>query len=120
MSAESQQEYKLQIARTQITNSAFISCCLSVMLFYVIKTFRGKSVIGDLQQIKTATVMERGKTKDLMGTCVLKLCTFLSRPLQNDNLKSPKFVSFSNGNRDGKLFQFPFGTCRCLHTLDWS
>ena len=73
MSAESQQEYKLQIARTLLK---FISSCLSVMLFYVIQTFRGKSVIGDLQQIKTATVMERGKTKDLMGRTIAQHVRF--------------------------------------------
>ena len=30
--------------------------------------------------------------------------------LQNNNVKSPKFASSANGNRDGKLFEFPFGT----------
>ena len=64
MSAESQQEYKLQIARTLLK---FISSCLSVMLFYVIKTFRGKSVIRDLQQIKTATVMGTWQNKRFNG-----------------------------------------------------
>ena len=64
MSAESQQEYKLQIARTLLK---FISSCLSVMLFHVIKTFRGKSVIGYLQQIKTATVMETWQNKRFNG-----------------------------------------------------
>ena len=73
MSAESQQEYKLQITRTLLK---FISSCLSVMLFYVIKTFRGKSVIEYLQQIKTATVMERGKTKDLMSRTIAQHVRF--------------------------------------------
>ena len=35
---------------------------------------------------------------------VLKLCTFLIRPMQNSNVKSPQFVSSAKRNRDGKLF----------------
>ena len=83
----------------------------------------GSQSLGAYSKLRRQQLWERGKTKDLMGRTIaqhMRFKTFLSRPLQNDNLKSPKFASFSNGNRDGKLFQFPFGTCRCLHTLDWS
>ena len=31
------------------------------------------------------------------STCVLKLCTFLSRSLQNNNVKSPNFAWSENG-----------------------
>ena len=31
------------------------------------------------------------------------------RPLQNNNVKSPKFASSESGNPDGKKFNFPFG-----------
>ena len=34
----------------------------------------------------------------------LKLCTFLSHPMQNNNVKSPQFALSVNRNRDGKLF----------------
>ena len=39
-----------------------------------------------------------------LSTCVLKLCTFLNRPMQNNNVKSPQIASSANQNRDGKLF----------------
>ena len=42
-----------------------------------------------------------GKQKMQPSTCV---CTFLSRPIQNNNVKSPQFASSANRNRDGKLF----------------
>ena len=45
---------------------------------------------------------------------VLKLGTFLSRPLQNNNVNSPKFACSENVNPDGELCKFPFGTQICL------
>ena len=39
-----------------------------------------------------------------LSTCVLKLYTFLSRPMQNNNVKSPQISSSASQNRDGKLF----------------
>ena len=38
-----------------------------------------------------------------------KFCTFPSGPLQN-NIKSPKFAWFEEGNNDSELFPFVFGT----------
>ena len=82
-------------------------------------------IIGTLSKPIRQRQWGRGRTKDLMGrtiasTCLLKLCSFHSRPLQNDNVESQKFASSASGNRDGKLFLFPFGTQRCLNVLCWS
>ena len=49
----------------------------------------------------------------------LKLCTFLSHPLQNNNLKSSKFTRSENRNPDGKLFKFPFGIIVSSLTFYW-
>lgn len=52
----------------------------------------------------------RSKLNDLMGrtiakhVCFLILC-ILSRPLQNNSMKSPNFVWPQDGNSDGKLLK---------------
>ena len=74
------------------------------------------SVIGTLSKSRRRRHRGHGKIKDLIGRIAqhvrLKLCTFLSRPMQSNNLKSPQFASSANRNRDCKLFEFPFGTQR--------
>ena len=65
--------------------------------------------IGTLSKLRRRRQREHGKTKDLIGRTIaqhvrFKLCTFLSRPMQNNNVKSPQFASSANRNRDGKLF----------------
>ena len=48
-----------------------------------------------------------------LSMCVLKLCTFLSRPLQNSNVKSPKFARSEKGNTTTNYLSFHwFGTQR--------
>ena len=67
----------------------------------------GRSIIRTLS--KPRRQRGRGKTKDLIGRTVaqhvrIKTLYFLSRLLQNNNVKSPQFESSGNQNRDGKLF----------------
>ena len=74
----------------------------------------------DPKQTTTATATRT--TKDLIGRTIvqhvrLKLCTFLSRPMQNNNVKPPQFASSANRNRDGKFFKFPFGAQRFFYKL---
>ena len=59
----------------------------------------------------------RCKTKDLMNRTIakhlrLKLCTFLSRPPQNNNVKSSKFAWPVKRNPDSRLLFFPLGNQR--------
>ena len=49
-----------------------------------------------------------------------KKLTFLSRPMQNNNVKSPQFASSASQNRHGKLFLILFGTQRFFYTLCWN
>ena len=68
-------------------------------------------IIGTLSKPRRQRQGGRGRTKDLMGrtiasTCLLKLCSFHSRPPQNDNVQSQKLVSSAGGNRDSKLIYF--------------
>ena len=53
---------------------------------------------------------EPSRTRDLMGRTIAQhvrvyLCPFLSFPLQNKNVKSPKCALSENGNRDRKLLE---------------
>ena len=59
--------------------------------------------IRGLKQTTTARETRTWKNKRSNWPCVLKLCTFLSRPMQNNNLKSTQFTSSANRNCDGKL-----------------
>ena len=47
----------------------------------------------------------------------MRFKTFLSLPLQNNNVKSSKFTWSEKGNPDSRLFKFPFGAQRRSHTL---
>ena len=69
---------------------------------------RSTQLIGTLGKPRQRRQQGRGKTKYLMGRTMakhvrLKLCIFLSHSLHNNNVKSPKFASSVNGERDGKL-----------------
>lgn len=46
----------------------------------------------------------------------LKIYIFLSRPLQNNNVKSSELAWCGKGNPNGKLFKFGFGAQRCPNT----
>ena len=66
-------------------------------------------LLGTLSKPRRRRQRGHGKTKDLIGRTIaqhvcFKLCTFLSRPMQNNNVKSPQFSPSANRNRDGKLF----------------
>ena len=81
-------------------------------------------LIGTLSKQRMVTATKTWKNKrsneqdnSSLNTCILKLCTFLSRSLQNNSVKSSKFVWSEKGNPNGKLFQFLFGTQRRPHTL---
>ena len=39
----------------------------------------------------------------MLSSCVLKLCTFLRRALQNNNVKSPKFAWSANGKGERQI-----------------
>ena len=47
----------------------------------------------------------------------MRFKTFLSLPLQNNNVKLSKFTWSEKGNPDSRLFKFPFGAQRRSHTL---
>ena len=92
--------------------------------FFCVFTTVRQSTLGTLNKPRRWRQRGYGKTKDLIGTKIVqhvhfKALYFLSRPLQNNNVKSPQFASSANRNRDGKLFQFPFGTQRFFNTLCW-
>ena len=62
-------------------------------------------------------VISRTLGKTIAQHVRFKTVSFLSRPLQNNNVKSPKFPRSGKRNPDGKLFKFPFETRRGSHTL---
>ena len=63
---------------------------------------------------------QRGHGKTIAQHVRFKKLTFLSRPMQNNNVKSPQFASSASQNRDGKLFLILFGTQRFFYTLCWN
>ena len=92
--------------------------------FFCVFTTVRQSTLGSLNKPRRWRQRGYGKTKDLIGTKIVQhvhfiALYFLSRPLQNNNVKSPQFASSANRNRDGKLFLFPFGTQRFFNTLCW-
>ena len=81
----------------------FRPCCSVLVATSSCRRRRGS--IRDLKQTTTATATRTWKNKrsNCQNTCVLKLCTFLSRPRQNNKVKSPQFASSANRNRNGKF-----------------
>ena len=61
--------------------------------------------VRDLKQTTSATEMRKWKNKksNWQNNSSARE-TFLSRPIQNNNVKSPQFASSPDRNRDGKLF----------------
>ena len=70
----------------------------------------------------TATAMRMSLNKRLneqynSSACVLShFGTFLSRPLQNNNVKSPNSWFLKNVNHNSEFFKFLFGFECCLNT----
>ena len=65
------------------------------------RIYRVSKVALAIRDLKKETLK---KNKRSNWPCVLKLCAFLSRPMQNNNLKSPQLASSAKRSRDSKFF----------------